>query len=116
MSRERRKELTSAYREAPPDAGVYRIVNTRDGRSLLGSTTNLRGMENRFQFARSTGTAGALDARLTPGIREHGFEAFTFEVLERLDVEAAAAESQVRRDLAALEQLWAEKLGPGNLY
>lgn len=112
----RRKELLAEYKESRPDAGVYRIVNTKTHKSLLSATPNLRAMQNRVDFAKSMKSASGLDGRLAADIRDYGVDAFEFEVLETLAVEPTASRADVQRDLATLEVLWREKLGPENLY
>jgi len=112
----RRKALKREYRDAPPDAGVYRIVNERDGRSLVASTLNLASAANRFEFARATDTRGALDGRLAADITAHGIGAFSFEILQRLEPAPGATKAAIERDLAAMEQLWRDHFGPSGLY
>ena len=38
MDKAQRKELMTRYRQTRPEAGVYRIVNERSNRVLLGSS------------------------------------------------------------------------------
>ena len=116
MDKARRKDLLAGYKQRPPDAGVYRIVNQSTGRSLLGSTMNLESIGNKLKFARATGTPGALDYRLKADAQEVGLEAFEVEVLERLEVTPEMTPTEVREDLAALEALWRERLDPRTLY
>lgn len=116
MTESSRRELKAEYREQRPEAGVYRIVNARTGRGLLGSTANLRSARNRLDFARSTRSASALDMRLKQAIEDADIEALEFEVLETLTAEPTATTRQINDDLATLEALWREKLGPDALY
>jgi hypothetical protein len=104
------------YRQQGPEAGVYCIRNTRTGRLLLGSSLNLASMRGKLEFSRSTGTTSALDRRLQPDLREFGLEAFELEVLEVLELRPDATPARLRDDLAALEQLWREKLDSAQLY
>jgi hypothetical protein len=60
----RRKELSASYKQSHPEAGVFRIVNARNGKVLLGSAANLASMRNKLEFARSTSTPSALDRKL----------------------------------------------------
>src|SRR5215210_6538074 len=105
----RRKELREQYEQAPPEAGVYRIRNERTKKALLGSTPNLPGIRNRFEFAKSTNSPGGLDMRLSKDIRQFGFDAFTLEVLEVLETTPEMTPAQVLADLATLEALWREQ-------
>jgi hypothetical protein len=81
-----RKARKAQYREQPPEAGVYRIVNGVSGCSLLGSAVNLPSVGNRLSFAKSTNLPGALDQRIRKDVEAHGIDAFTFEVLETLEL------------------------------
>lgn len=108
--RARRHELREEARQHPPEAGVYAIRNTRTGRVLVASTLNLPGMRNRFEFARTTGTAGAIDGRLAADVREHGIEVLELDVLDVVEVRPDTDPAELRVELAALESLWREKL------
>lgn len=112
----RRKELVARYRQRKTEAGVYRIVNCTNGKSLLGSTTDLASMGNKMAFAQTTGTPGALGLELRDDARAHGMGAFSLEILEVLDVTPEMSANGIRSDLAALEALWREKYDPALLY
>ena len=116
MDRARRKALSEQFQQATPEAGVYRIVNLRTGRLLLGSTANLAGLRNRFEFARSTGSPAALDQRLAGDIRSLGLESFSLEVLDRLEPSPEMTPAQIAADLVTLEALWRERIDPSLLY
>ena len=114
--KERHKALQAQYKQAHPEAGVYRVVNTRTGKSLLGSSTNLASVRNRLAFAKSTNMPGALDHRLREDVRQFGLDAFSLEVLDVLDTKAEMTPAEIRRELSILEALWREKLDPALLY
>jgi|SRR3954469_25814535 len=114
--RERRKELMASYRQRKTEAGVYRIVNRTNGKSLLGSTTDLASMGNKMAFAQTTGMPGALGLELRDDARAHGIGAFALEILEVLDVTPEMKAQAIRSDLATLEALWREKYDPALLY
>ena len=114
--RARRKALRQEYEQTKPGPGVYRLVNQRNGKSLLGSAMNLASVRNKLEFARSTGSVGALDYRLRHDVAEHGVDAFTFEILEVLEPSPEQTRAQIAADLATLEALWREKFDPGQLY
>jgi hypothetical protein len=80
----RRKELVDEYKQMPTQAGVFRIVNTRNNRALIGSTLNLASIESKMRFAKSTGSASALHFALKDDGREFRIEAFELEILEVL--------------------------------
>jgi hypothetical protein len=110
MDRDRRRQLADEYRLRPREAAVYLIRDGRSGRALLASTPDLASLRNRFDFALATGTASAIDGRITTAIAPDGLDALSLEVIDVLEVDATATEAQVRDDLAALEAAWREKL------
>jgi hypothetical protein len=112
----RRKELVDEYKQNPAEAGVFRIVNTRNNRVLVGSTLNLASMESKMRFARSTGSTSALHLRLKDDGREFGVEAFELEILEVLETRPESTSDQIRQDLTVLEALWREKQDQSLLY
>ena len=112
----RRKELQSQYKQTPPEAGVYRIVNEKNDKVLLGSTLNLATVRNKIAFMKSTHTVGVLDHRLRSDLRTFGIDAFSMEVLEMLEIEPTMTREEILRDLATLEELWRERLDPALLY
>ena len=117
--KERRKALQAQYKQSHPEAGVYRIVNTRNNKALLGSAANLASIRNRLAFAQSTGSTtmpGALDPPLRDDIIKFGLDAFSFEVLDVLQIKPGMTSAEVRRELATLEALWREKFDPALLY
>ncbi len=114
--RARRKELLAQYRQTHPEAGVYLIVNARTGKALLGSSPNLPSIRAKLEFARSTGSVGVLDRRLRADVAQFGLEAFSLEVLETLETRPEMSPAVIQKDLAALEELWREKLDPAQLY
>jgi hypothetical protein len=116
VDKARRKALTEQFHPAPPEAGVYRIINGRTGRALLGSTANLAGIRNRFEFARSTHSTAALDHRLREDIATFGFDSFSLEVVDGLEVTPTMTPEEIATDLATLEALWREKADPSLLY
>ena len=115
-SSQRRRQLRAEYEQRPSEAGVYVVRNTATGRALVASTTDLAAVRNRLEFAQATQTPGALDHRLAADVRTFGIAAFVLEVLDRLEITPAMTPDDVRADLAALEQLWREKLAAGPLY
>ena len=104
------------FEQSPADAGVYRILNLKSGKFLLGSSTNLAGLRNRFEFAQSNDSAGALDAKLREDIARYGFDAFCFEILDTLEVKSDMKLEQIAADAAALAALWREGFDSALLY
>ena len=116
IDKTRRKALTEQYRQTIPEAGVYLIRNAGSGRALLGSTSNLRSLRNKLDFAKTTNMPGTLDGRMARDIAQYGIEELSLEILEIVDVTPEMSERQIRDDLTTLEGLWREKLGPSALY
>jgi hypothetical protein len=114
--RARRRELLDEYRSRRPEAAVYAIRNTVDGRALLDITVNLPALRNRIDFARATGSIAALDGRLANDIRTLGLDVFELEVLEVVTPEPGSTDDELREELATLAALWREKLGREALY
>ena len=112
----RRKELVGEFKQNRSQAGVFRIVNRRTNRVLVGSTQNLASMESKMRFARSTGSTSALHLALKDDGKKFGVEAFELEVLELLETKPESTSEQIRSDLDVLEALWREKQDPELLY
>ena len=112
----RRKALRAEYAQTPPAAGVYRIVNRVTGGSLVGSTTNLGSVAGKLAFAQSTKKTGLFFRRMQDDIARYGIEAFELEILESPTPRPEMTAGEVEQELATLEQLWREKLGPETLY
>ena len=113
---QRRKELKSQFAQTRPQAGVYRITNAATGKALIGSTVNLTSTKNRFEFAVTHKSAGALDQRLKRDVLAHGFDALSFEVLETLEPDPDLTEETLKTELKTLESLWREQLVETEFY
>lgn len=102
-----RKSLIRDYKQNPRPAGLFVVRNNVNDRWFIGSSSDLPGSLNRHRFQLEMGSHP--DKELQHDWNESGADAFTIEVLDRLDIPegqiAAAAE-----DLEALQLLWLEKL------
>jgi len=104
-----RAELRRSYKETPRQAGIFQVKNSKTGKILLGSSTNLHGPLNRLRFELSMGNHD--NSALQNDWNQFGPEAFSFEVLEAVkpsDDPAFCLEDE----LTLLEQIWLEKLRP----
>ena len=104
-----RAELRRSYKETPRQAGIYHIKNSKTGKVLLGSSTNLHGPLNKHRFILSTGRHD--NAALQNDWNQFGPDAFSFEILEIVkpsDDPSFCLEDE----LTLLEQIWLEKLRP----
>ncbi|MBL0175641.1 MAG: GIY-YIG nuclease family protein [Ignavibacteria bacterium] len=104
-----RSELKREYKNKPVVAGVFRILNTRNGKSFLSSSLNLQGVLNKHKFTLTLGS------HMNDGLQEdfhlHGSDAFVFEILETLPVHEDP-KHDYSEDLAILELIWVDKLEP----
>lgn len=105
---ERKKELRAAYKERPVTGGVYVIRCRPTGRVFLYAAPNPQGQQNRFDFSVSTGVC--VHAALAADWRAHGSAAFTFAVLETLEMGPTQSTQDFHADLAVLTDIWREKL------
>ncbi len=104
-----KKARIRAYKDTPRPMGIYRVWNTVNGKSLVGSSVNLPATLNRMRFQLEMG--GHPHRTLQQEWREYGPEAFRFEVLDTLEPSDAPG-ADAARDLRALEAMWLEQLSP----
>ena len=109
-----KKELLNAYKSRPLSGGVYIIRNTQNGRYLLAAETNLSGSKGKFEFSQMTDCCNW--HKLSADWKACGRDAFVFEVLDELTQKETQTPDEFRADLAALGELWAEKLDPSHAY
>jgi hypothetical protein len=102
-----RKAAIAAYKEQKVVAGIYAVRCIPTGEIWLGSAPNLGTIQNRIWFAlRQSASA---NRALQAAWNESGADAFSFEVVERLDEEtspcfqAAALKDRLQHWRAALE-------------
>ena len=111
-----RKEIIAQYKQTKKDAGVYRIINNMTGKYFLSSCLDINGEGNKFEFAKSTNTPGFSARKLANLLEKQGFNDFSFEVLELLDIKPEMTDAQVKEEIKLLEEIWREKLGTENEY
>ena len=106
MERKDKKALIDAYKQKKGLGGVFLIENTKTGRAMLLPSPDLEGTKNRFAFARESHTAMHLS------ITDWGDGSnFTITLLDSMELEREWDRQRVRDELAALTDLWHEKLG-----
>lgn len=107
MSTSDRKALVRQYKDTPRPAGVFRVRNTRQKRSLVGTSQDLPAVLNRHRFQLASGRHP--DPELQRDWAEFGPDTFMFEVLDTLqprqEPDATPAE-----ELAVLLEMWRERL------
>jgi len=103
-----RKARIREYKETSQPAGIYRVRNTAMGKSLIGSSVNLRAMLNRQRFQLEHGSHP--DRELQRDWNQLGPDAFEFEALDRLEPPRDEPAYDPTEDLHVLKEMWLEKL------
>lgn len=104
-----KKELKKQYKMTPPAMGVYQVKNLATGKILIGSSMNLPGRNNRFQFELENKSHH--NSELEADFKKYNKENFVFEVLDTLEPKENP-DYDYKDDLKVLEELWLEKLQP----
>ena len=88
MKQEQRKAAVAAYRERKAVAGIYAVVCHTSGERWIGQALDLSTVQNRqwFTLRQRSHPGTALQAAWN----QHGPDAFSLEVIERLEDEALA--------------------------
>lgn len=102
-----RTALIRKYKETPRTAGVYRVMNSASGRSLVGASLDVPSALNRHRAQLRMG--GHPKSQLQEDWNEQGPDAFVFEVLDTLEP-SADLDFDPTDDLRTLEDLWVERL------
>ena len=110
----RRKEIINEYKARTLHGGIYKIINTRSGKYLIGHATNLKSVQNRFQFAMTTDST--IHPKLKKDWEELGAQAFTLEILEELKQRSDQSQTEFLEELKTLEQLWRANLDVSREY
>jgi hypothetical protein len=104
-----RKALIRAYKDTPRPMGIYRVQHVATGRSLVGRSKDLPAILNRERAQLRLGVHR--NAALQRDWNAFGAEAFAFEVLDTL-APPDRDDYDPTDDLAVLEAMWLERLGP----
>lgn len=107
MNRDRRRELTAAYRERKARPGVFAVRCAAGGQVWVGSSRELLNRQNGIWFSLRQGSS--LNRTMQQAWRDHGEAAFVYEELQVIDGEGLSAWSldQALKDAAAA---WREQL------
>lgn len=102
-----RKSLIDAYKQRAVEMGVYRVMCTATGRSLVAASKDPRALLNRHtaQLRMNAHPIKPLQADW----KQHGEAAFTFEVIDTLAPSDDPGYDPIP-DLTVLEDMWLEKL------
>lgn len=104
-----RKAAIRDYKESPRPMGVFQVRNTVNGKSFVGTSTDLPAMLNSQKFRLGSGIHP--NNELQRDWNEFGQAAFAFEILDTL-APLGGPGSQPLEDLRALEAMWLEKISP----
>ncbi|UNC91333.1 GIY-YIG nuclease family protein [Candidatus Contubernalis alkaliaceticus] len=111
---ERKKELILEYKSRKISGGVYKITNTANGWYWLKADLNIQGQKNRFEFSKKTNSCVLL--RLKKDWDQYGSQAFTFEILEEIEMKDTQTLKEFKDDLLVLEEMWAERFDAEKSY
>ena len=109
-----RKEISNEYKARKLYGGVYTITNRINGKYVIGYVANLKSIQNRFQFAITTGST--VHPKLQKDWEEFGAQVFTLEVLEELEQKPDQSQAEFMEDLKTLEQLCRANLDESKEY
>lgn len=102
-----KKEIKKKYKESLPPMGIYQFKNLKTGKVFIGSSPNLQGKKNSTKFQLKMGSH--MNGNLQEDYNKLGEDQFVFEVLDELEPKEGI-EYDYSTDLAALLELWADKL------
>ena len=114
MKNEKRKQAIYEYKEKKTTGGVYKITNTESKKSLIKGEIDLSSMENRFNF--SVKTNSCLNLKLREDWNKDGANAFTFEILEEVEMKSEMDRRQFKKQLDELADKYSEKMNENELY
>jgi len=109
-----KKELINEYKQRKIVGGVFRVVNTKNGKYLLDYATDLQAKQNSFNFMVMTNAS--FDYKMDKDWKEFGAAAFKFEVLDSLEKKKDQSQEMFIEDLKTLKQMWVEKGEAGRGY
>lgn len=104
-----KKELKKQYKQTLPPMGIFKVENLANGRVLIGSSKNLPGKANSYRFQLKQGSH--MNRELQNDFNRFGEENFEFSVVDYLDPKDGPGYDYTN-DLAALEEMWLERLQP----
>lgn len=106
-----KKELKKQYKQTLPKMGIYKITNLISGKFFIGKGMNVPGKINSSKFQLNMGSH--MNKDLQKDFKQLGEDKFSFEVVDYLDPKNDDEPGHdYTADLAALEDLWLEKLQP----
>ena len=115
LDKQKKKELSTAYKQSFRPMGVYQIRNVENGKILVDGSMDLDGARNRLDFMKQTNMNTVFE--LQKDWVAYGAQSFVFEELDRIEpreefVGDAAELKKYKEEVDALLELWLEKLQP----
>lgn len=113
MNRDRKRELTAAYKERKVRPGVYAVRCTTSGEAWIGTSRDLTASRrNSLWFGLRMGSHP--NRAMVAAWKAHGEASFVFEELEELDGETLSGWllDQALKDAMAA---WREQLNAGHI-
>lgn len=102
-----KSEVKREYKQAKRPMGIYRIRNTKDGKSYLGFATDLPARLNRHKSELKFGNHR--NRELLAEWKTLGETCFDFEVLDELDHDENSRTDPME-ELRLLNEMWISKL------
>lgn len=108
MQNERRKELKELYKQMKPEMGIIIIRSKAENKCCIKASADLKSAMN--STARKLDVPCYPNKELQKAWTEQGANAFTIEILDRLEYSTDDSKSDYSEDLELLEEIWKEKL------
>jgi len=109
-----KRKLVNEYKQRKLIGGVYKITNSLTKMYLLGHATDIKAMQNRFDFSASTGSC--ILPKLQKDWRETEGKAFTFEILDTIEMKEGQSQAEFIDELKTLEEICRGNLDSSQEY
>lgn len=113
MDKQSRKELKEQYKNRTRIGGVYCIKCNVNGEQWIRTTMDIQGSKNRFSFSLSMDSYP--EQCMETAWKKYGKSAFSFEVLEELQMSETQTEQEFLADINTLLEIWNEKCFVGKV-
>lgn len=98
------KYLKEQYRKREITGGIYQITCTKENKTWLRVTKDIKGAQNLFKFSVSTNSC--IEICMRKMWDTYGASSFTFEVIEILKKGDIQSDAEFREDLNVLLELY----------
>ena len=103
------KEMKEEYKLYKSPKGVYQIKNKKNGKILIGSSTDLKAIWNRQRTQLNFGSHP--NQELQKEWKEFGEESFEYEIIAEIK-EKDDEEKDYKKEVKELEELYIEEMQP----